>query len=463
MLPESMEYFVKGGVAKNTAGFIMMGCFVGGFAGIQMISRFLHRFIPSHVVDCDHSHDEPQEADEDGDEHGHKHHRQSRSRRPTASRRQTRLSTSEHQHVPPMVETHTPVTEVSPLLPVVAGQNGQAPRPGLLGRQPTSRSELVGPTDSVVPSPRANRSRATTRGRRPSILEVRKRVVSFVKDTKDNCDVYGPCYGYSDPCGQECFKHLSSRAAYGAHHRSNTLSSMRTNTISFPSHQIPDVPEDDDSITSPTYRSSRAQSRDAADSGPDDGSTYHTPNHNHTDEEACSQMSEEDLEAQHHHHVPTKPFLSIGLQTVIAIALHKFPEGFITYSTNHANPSLGFNVFMALFVHNIVEGFTMALPLFMALDSRWKAMAWTSALGGLSQPMGAGIAVLMFKITKKTNITINQTMYACLFAATAGIMTSVALQLFVESLSLNHNRNLSILCAFGGMMLLGFSNALVTD
>jgi ZIP family zinc transporter len=172
---------------------------------------------------------------------------------------------------------------------------------------------------------------------------------------------------------------------------------------------------------------------------------------------------EEDLEAQHHHHVPTKPFLSIGLQTVIAIALHKFPEGFITYSTNHANPSLGFSVFMALFVHNIVEGFTMALPLYMALDSRFKAMAWTSALGGLSQPLGAGIAALMFKITKRSDITINEVTYACLFAVTAGIMTSVALQLFVESLSLNHNRNLSIVCAFLGMMLLGCSNALVTD
>lgn len=171
---------------------------------------------------------------------------------------------------------------------------------------------------------------------------------------------------------------------------------------------------------------------------------------------------DEDLEAQHHHHVPTKPFLSIGLQTVIAITLHKLPEGFVTYSTNHANPSLGFNVFMALFVHNIVEGFTMALPLFMALDSRLKAMAWTSVLGGLSQPLGAGIAVLIFKISKRSDITINEVTYACLFAVTAGIMTSVALQLFVESLSINHNRNMSIVCAFLGMLLLGFTNALVT-
>ncbi|KAK2069200.1 hypothetical protein P8C59_003801 [Phyllachora maydis] len=149
--------------------------------------------------------------------------------------------------------------------------------------------------------------------------------------------------------------------------------------------------------------------------------------------------------------------------TVIAIALHKFPEGFVTYATNHANPNLGFNVFMALFVHNIAEGFSMALPLYMALGSRLKAILWSSLLGGLSQPMGAGLAVLWFKLANHSNIHIDNTAYACLFAATAGIMTSVALQLFVESLSLNHNRNLSIFFAFLGMSLMGLSNALVDD
>ena len=173
----------------------------------------------------------------------------------------------------------------------------------------------------------------------------------------------------------------------------------------------------------------------------------------------------EDLEAQHHHHVPENAFLSIGLQTSIAIALHKFPEGFITYATNHANPSLGFNVFLALAVHNISEGFAMVLPLYMALHSRARAVAWSAALGGLSQPLGAGIAVLWFRLASGTDLVAapDDAAYGCLFALTAGIMASVALQLFVESLSLNHNRNLSIFCAFLGMNLLGVSNAFTSD
>ncbi|MCJ1469048.1 hypothetical protein MMC07_007680 [Pseudocyphellaria aurata] len=162
----------------------------------------------------------------------------------------------------------------------------------------------------------------------------------------------------------------------------------------------------------------------------------------------------------HHHHVPTNAFLAIGLQTSIAIALHKLPEGFITFATNHANPQLGFSVFMALFIHNITEGFAMALPLFLALKSRWKAMFWSSLLGGISQPLGAGVAALWFKLAGRNDMAPGDTVYGCMFAITAGVMTSVALQLFAESIGFTHNQPLCIAFVFLGMGILGFSFAL---
>ncbi|GAB7354476.1 hypothetical protein MBLNU459_g4950t1 [Dothideomycetes sp. NU459] len=164
--------------------------------------------------------------------------------------------------------------------------------------------------------------------------------------------------------------------------------------------------------------------------------------------------------APHHHHVPTNAFLSIGLQTSIAIALHKLPEGFITYATNHANPKLGFSVFLALFIHNITEGFAMALPLYLAINSRWKAMFWSSLLGGFSQPLGAGVAALWFKLAGSGNMEPGEGIYGGMFAVTAGIMASVALQLFSESLDLTHNRGLCMIFAFVGMGILGISSAL---
>jgi len=38
------------------------------------------------------------------------------------------------------------------------------------------------------------------------MIEVPERVMSFVMDRKNMCDSGGPCFGYSDPCGQECYK-----------------------------------------------------------------------------------------------------------------------------------------------------------------------------------------------------------------------------------------------------------------
>lgn len=431
MLPESKDYLKKGGFSDQTAGFTLMGCFVGGFVGIQVLSRLFHRLIPSHVVDCDHSHDENAL-----DSHPHTN---VPSRRPSSYARSiTRRRPSLHAHfnVPKRhVVDNGHAGETTPLL------HTDTPNESCRTR-PLKRAE-TGPTGSISPAMlRGPRSRAATSERRPSMLQ--KRVMSFVKDTKPNCDESGPCYGYSDPCGQECFKHLSSRS--GPLSRAPTTL-VRTTATGQPETYIDTVNEDGDhnnsSPVSPTHRLSRTHS--------------HGSHYDH--EEACQSEMSEDVEAQHHHHVAENAFLSIGLQTSVAIALHKFPEGFITYATNHANPSLGFNVFLALFVHNISEGFALALPLYMALNSRFRAMLWSSILGGLSQPLGAGIAVLWFKLAQHTHITPDAAAYGCLFAITAGIMASVALQLFVESLSLNHNQNLSILFAFLGMTLLGVSNA----
>jgi len=200
--------------------------------------------------------------------------------------------------------------------------------------------------------------------------------------------------------------------------------------------------EDDDEVSPPTGNDSAS---------PDLQKTTSTASHKH---------SEDEHGAQHHHHVPTNAFLSIGLQTSIAIALHKLPEGFITYATNHANPKLGFSVFLALFIHNITEGFAMALPLYLAINSRWKAMFWSSLLGGFSQPLGAGVAALWFKVAGQGDYAPSEGVYGCMFAITSGIMASVALQLFSESLDLTHNRNLCMVFAFVGMGILGISSAL---
>lgn len=400
MLPSSKQYLIKGGVSPAAAAWILLGGFAAGFIGIQVVSRFLHHYIPSHVVDCDHNHEDG--THDHSADHSRNHSVASHSR----SRRQS-------HHIAPG-GMNGAASESTPLLPS-EGTNGKLAQNGWKH------------TDSFS-------------GRRPSMLEVQKRVMSFVKDTKSNCDSGGPCFGYSDPCGQECFKHLNLKSP-AASSRQTTI--FRPDTLHPHSHI--------DGADTENYRGRSRSSTRAA--------------HAHSRRSSLDRVGEtdeEDVEAQHHHHVPENAFMSIGLQTSIAIALHKLPEGFITYATNHANPSLGFSVFMALFVHNITEGFAMALPLFLALKSRSKAMFWASLLGGVSQPAGAGIAAAWFAVAGHEGHKPGTLVYGVMFAITAGIMTSVALQLFVESLSLNHNRNLCIAFGFIGMSIMGASNALTS-
>ncbi|CCC05905.1 hypothetical protein SMACR_00120 [Sordaria macrospora] len=442
MLPSALRYLQKDGRDEKTAGLINMGCYIAGFFGIQVISRVLHRFIPSHVVGCDHSHNPHANA------HHHAHHDDHHHQPPWASRthgQSVATLSSESPDTPTMVQVNGHATESTPLLPTEADHEAHADLP--------VRSNSLGHSHTVG---RQARSTTGIQSRRPSVRQMTSRVLSFVKDTKLHCDGDGPCFGYTDPCGQECFRHIGTRSTHPG--RSATFPVLRSGG----SVGTGEVPE---SLNSPIYQvRSRTFSRDSsvgyADHADFDG---HHDHYDQDDHETCCSEVEEDIEAQHHHHVPTNAFLSIGLQTVIAIALHKFPEGFITYATNHVNPSLGLNVFMALFVHNIAEGFSMALPLYMALNSRFKAIVWATLLGGLSQPVGAGVAVLWFKVAKRSNITINGTAYGCLFSVTAGIMTSVALQLFGESLSLSHNRNLSIFFAFLGMTMLGVCDAIAEE
>lgn len=104
----------------------------------------------------------------------------------------------------------------------------------------------------------------------------------------------------------------------------------------------------------------------------------------------------------------------------------------------------------------------MALPLYLAINSRWKAMFWSALLGGVSQPLGAGVAALWFRVAggKNGDGAPGDTAYGAMFAVTAGIMAMVSLQLLGESLDLTHSRRLCFASAFFGMGILGLSSAL---
>lgn len=567
MLPSARTYLRRAGYSQQAAGLILMACFVAGWLGIQAVSRLLHKFMPSHVVDCNHSH----AADDDEESHL-EHERRAGGgdfhRDPRALDRQQSSSSSGSLKLYDQGQPNGMVNESSPLL----GADRDRSRPSGFLRQWSSRGDLLGSTKRP----------SISSLRRASMFQVQQHVVSFVKDTKANCDEDGPCYGYSDPCGHECFKHLKNRryrpssattvtstvtsstltatafagfsedltdeaavsptqtfsnnrrvrrvisrdgggqptsdmsqdesmlyraavtrpsveGVHGSsssaqsspllvdgtrHNRPASMARAKTTDIEAqPLHRPPTITEECDSSNGSLTSHSHSEHHSHHDhhdyhhhhhhshhSHPhlDTMMSHSTQHHDHHDHHSNHLDTTMSNSTQHHHHVPANAFLSIGLQTSIAVAVHKFPEGFIMFATSHANPALGFAVFMALFVHNISEGFALALPLYMALGSRLRAVMWASLFGGFSQPIGAAVAALWFHVAHragggggKDHLEPNKAAYGCLFAGTAGIMACVAIRLFVEALALSHRAERTMAFAFFGMILMGLSSSLV--
>jgi ZIP family zinc transporter len=418
MMPTSNKYFVKAGSSATAAAFMMIGLFVGGVITIRVVSHFIHGHIPSKVVECD-----PASELDGGDiEHNAGH---------------TRDHIGGHTEHTPLLQHHT--------------THGHAAR----GR---SWSLKQGTSDESNGHPKAS-----------LITRLFQRIGAIFPQSKP-CDGSGQCLGFSQPCEHGCVR-CGKRPNTGALLVGDPIEQAAAITTTEPHTDSSEHDPLSSLPNGPTARPDFGKPHPRIQTGPE--VTNGSPSSSSTTIASSPVVAPQGPVPQHHHHVPRQQFLSLGLQTSLAIALHKLPEGFITFATNHANPRLGWSVFLALFIHNITEGFAMCLPLYLALDSRLKAMIWSSLLGGISQPAGAGIAALWIWGAQKGaphlgdgtigSDKVSWAVYGGMFAATAGVMTNVALQLFAESLRISGKPPMCISFAIAGMGILGVSFALTAQ
>lgn len=183
----------------------------------------------------------------------------------------------------------------------------------------------------------------------------------------------------------------------------------------------------------------------------------------------------------HHHHVSSSmsKLLLIGIQTTLAIVLHKLPEGFITYITSMADSKLGIEIFLSLSLHNFIEGFLMCLPLYYLFCehkkkssfnnqiAKWKALLISGGLGGLAQPLGAFMGVIFLKYNSSgPNDDINDLDYifGILMAVTSGFLTIVGLSMFASAVAFNGNNTNGVViwCLFG-IVVIGGSGILTAS
>jgi len=128
-----------------------------------------------------------------------------------------------------------------------------------------------------------------------------------------------------------------------------------------------------------------------------------------------------------HGHTPHshRKLMRMGIFTALAIAIHNFPEGLVTFLTALEDPSLGVAIAIALALHNIPEGISVSVPIFYASGNRRKAFMY-SMLSGLAEPLGAliGYGVLMAFFRQNG---IPQAVTGVLFAGVAGVMVYISL------------------------------------
>uniref|UniRef100_A0A383WPF5 ZIP family transporter n=1 Tax=Tetradesmus obliquus TaxID=3088 RepID=A0A383WPF5_TETOB len=134
------------------------------------------------------------------------------------------------------------------------------------------------------------------------------------------------------------------------------------------------------------------------------------------------QQQADEVQRLRQHHAG---MLRLGLLMTITLTIHNLPEGFAVAFSAFTN--IGPIMALAIALHNIPEGLVIAAPLYAATGSKLTALGATAA-SGLSEPVGALLALLVFKpfVTSLAQL-------GYVLAATGGVMLAVCvLELWPE-------------------------------
>ncbi|KAI8986590.1 Zinc/iron permease [Pilobolus umbonatus] len=162
---------------------------------------------------------------------------------------------------------------------------------------------------------------------------------------------------------------------------------------------------------------------------------HHSNHHHHHHDSSHSNIDQKSNPHEHnhsnhnhnnnHHYNIKDDYYLIGIQTAVAICIHKFPEGLIMFVSNQASTQLGLSVAAAMIIHNFIEGFLIALPLYYATGSRLSAFLYASTLGGLAQPLGAVLGQLAISNVDPEQ---EQMLFGITFSIVSGMMCLIAIQ-----------------------------------
>ena len=148
--------------------------------------------------------------------------------------------------------------------------------------------------------------------------------------------------------------------------------------------------------------------------------------------------------------------LLMGLFTALAIAIHNFPEGLATFLVALEDPTLGVAIGVAIALHNIPEGISVSVPIYYATGNRKKALLY-SALSGLAEPLGAGVAYLMLRLFVADSGVFPPQLMGLMFGGVAGIMVYISLDGLLPTSRAYGKGHDSLFGLVGGMLVMAIS------
>lgn len=119
------------------------------------------------------------------------------------------------------------------------------------------------------------------------------------------------------------------------------------------------------------------------------------------------------------------------------------------------NPTLGMTIAIAIALHNIPEGISVAVPIYYATGSRKRAF-WYSFLSGLAEPIGAVVAYLLLRPF------INQGVMGLVLAAVAGIMVFISLDQLIPNAKKYDTGHQAVYGLIGGMAVMAVTLLLMS-
>ena len=139
-----------------------------------------------------------------------------------------------------------------------------------------------------------------------------------------------------------------------------------------------------------------------------------------------------------------------GISSAIAIAIHNFPEGVITFMAAMYDPALGIVIAVAIAIHNIPEGIAISAPIYYATGSKRKALM-LSVGSGLTEPLGALAAYFLL------SQVIHDGLIGITFATVGGMMIFIALHQLLPTAHKYGDHHQVMKWLFAGMIVMALS------